>query len=296
MTHTRRRPSPRRTAVVATAVASAALLSLAAPSAQARPADADAAGTPNYVALGDSFASGAGLPEKRDKTCDRTVGSHPALLASSLNATFKDATCSGATTRSIWNHQGTKPPQAQALSKGTRLVTLTIGGNDIGFTEVLTRCVTSSFSDPSGSPCKKYFTAGGSDQLANRINKVESRIGSVLTDVRRRSPNAKVIVVGYPSLFPDSGVGCREVPIAKGDFAYLRDTTKRLNAVLQRQAAGHGVTYADTYTPTIGHDMCQPQERRWIEPLKPAGGALPAHPNATGQLVMWLAAYGALNK
>ena len=252
---------------------------------------------PNYVALGDSYASGAGLSGVKDKECDRTTGSYPSLISKSfavagLKRAFKDVTCSGATTRAIWNHQGSKPPQINALTPNTKLVTLTLGGNDVGFSSVLGTCAVVASSDRNGSPCKQYFTAGGKDVLGERINTMEGRVRDVLADVRRRSPHAKVIVVGYPALFPDNGVGCSEVPFAKGDFAFLRDTTKKANRALRRQAAagGVGMSFADTYTPTIGHDMCRPRETRWVESLTPAANTAAAHPNSTGQFVMALAA------
>lgn len=251
---------------------------------------------PNYVALGDSYASGAGLAGVKDKECDRTTGSYPSLISKSsavagLKRAFKDVTCSGATTRAIWNYQGSKPPQINALTPNTKLVTLTLGGNDVGFSSVLGTCAVVASSDRNGSPCKQYFTAGGKDVLGERINTMEGRVRDVLADVRRRSPHAKVIVVGYPALFPESGVGCSEVPFAKGDFAFLRDTTKKANRALQRQAAagGVGMSFADTYTPTVGHDMCQPSEKRWVESLTPAANTAAAHPNSLGQLVMALA-------
>ncbi|MFE6937536.1 SGNH/GDSL hydrolase family protein [Streptomyces chartreusis] len=78
-------------------------------------------------------------------------------------------------------------------------------------------------------------------------------------------------MVGYPSLFPNSGVGCTSpgVPIAAGGFAYLRDKTKALNAMIARRAKLAGAKYVGTYTPTIGHDMCRPIGERWIETSLP---------------------------
>ncbi|WP_128382239.1 SGNH/GDSL hydrolase family protein [Streptomyces cavernae] len=295
MTHPQSRPTRKRRAAAGAAAASAALLSLCAPAATAATAQNAAvtsADGPNYVALGDSYASGAGLAGVKDEYCDRTTGSYSSLIAGSsvvkgLNRAFKDVTCSGATTSNFWNSQGAKPPQANALTPNTKLVTLSLGGNDVGFTGILKKCVEGYFSKPNGSPCKEYYT-GGKNDLGVRINDMEGRIRDVLKEVRRRSPDAKVIVVGYPALFPDTGVGCNEVPFAKGDFTFLRDMTKKVNRALERQAVagGVGMSFADTYTPTVGHDMCQPRERRWFESLSPAQNTMMAHPNEYGHYAM----------
>jgi hypothetical protein len=104
------------------------------------------------------------------------------------------------------------------------------------------------------------------------------------------------VVVGYPDLLPDDGVGCTSaaVPFAAGDFAYLRDTEKALNTMLAKQAARGGARYVDTYGPTVGHDMCKPPAERWIESLQPASAAAPAHPNAAGEQAMATAVEHAL--
>ncbi|MER8223535.1 SGNH/GDSL hydrolase family protein [Streptomyces sp. NPDC094143] len=280
---------------VAVAVAGAAVAGL---TTGATTASADQPST-RYVALGDSYASGAGLSQLKDAECKRSTSSYPSLMADVYKVgSFKDVTCSGATTRSIWNHQGSKPPQAQALSKDTTLVTLTIGGNDIGFAEVITACVLQGLAQPTGAPCKAAHTQGGTDVLAQRVNKLAPRFGDVLTDVKRRSPKARVAVVGYPSLVPDSGAKCRPLaPIADGDVAYLRDTTKRLNSMLASEARKAGAVFVDVYNATKGHDMCQPANKRWIEPpLNPAPGTMAVHPNIMGQLFIAQAVDARLKK
>lgn len=153
---------------------------------------------------------------------------------------------------------------------------------------MLATCARVASSDRDGSPCERYFTADGRDALEERVATMEGRVRDVLAGIRRRSPHAKVIVVGYPALFPDDGVACPEVSFAKGDFAYLRDTTKKANRALERQAAaaGAGTSFAGTYTPTIGHDMCRPRDERWIESLAPAADTRAAHPNSLVQSVM----------
>lgn len=247
----------------------------------------------NYVALGDSYASGAGLSLVDDADCDRTGEGYPAVIAGAVKAkSFKNVTCSGATTAEMAKAQGTNPAQLSALSADTDLVTLTIGGNDIGFTEIITNCVVGSFSDPTGSPCKTHYNESGSDAVTTRINSTAAKLTVTLQYIRALAPEARVLVVGYPSLVPDDGKACRPgVPFADGDVPYLRDVNKRLNQALADRARGAGAEYADTYTMTIGHDMCQNETDRWIEPLDTK--LAPAHPNRWGQHAM---AYGAYNQ
>ena len=90
----------------------------------------------------------------KDANCDRTGQSYPYLVQAEVHAaTFKDVTCSGATTADMTKAQGSiNAPQFNALSADTDLVTLTLGGNDIGFSNILTTCVVDGLSNPTGSP------------------------------------------------------------------------------------------------------------------------------------------------
>ncbi|MEV4177036.1 SGNH/GDSL hydrolase family protein [Nonomuraea sp. NPDC049709] len=241
------------------------------------------AATSRYVALGDSYASGTGLKDQQDSQCARSLRSYPALLAGAYKSSFKTATCTGATTASIRNRQGGKPPQADSLSADTTLVTLTIGGNDIGFSEIIATCVSRAANDRNGNPCQRHY----GDQLRQRIDKLSPRIGTVLKDIKQRSPRAQVVLVGYPSLLPGDGSSCawESVPFAKRDIPYLDHTVFQLNEMLRQQAAWTGAIYVDTYTPTRGKDMCRPADKRYIEPVMPLG-AQSAHPNGMGHLIM----------
>ncbi|MGA6222813.1 SGNH/GDSL hydrolase family protein [Streptomyces umbrinus] len=244
--------------------------------------------TVDYVALGDSYASGPGIPTQVDSTCARSDKNYPSLVAAAKNWQLTDVSCSGATTTALAGPQGSRPPQLDALGADTDVVTLTMGGNDIGFSRNLSTCAGLTSQDPTGSPCRTFFTSGGTDQLEQRVNDTAPKIAAALDAVRERAPHAKVLVVGYPALFPDDGVGCTSsaVPLAAGDFAYLRDIEKKLNAMLASQASANGAGYVDTYTSSVGHDMCKPVGERWIEPLVAAAPAAPAHPNAQGQQAM----------
>ncbi|MBV2357492.1 SGNH/GDSL hydrolase family protein [Streptomyces sp. J2-1] len=242
----------------------------------------------DYTALGDSYAAAPGVPSVVDAACGRSDGNYPSLTARSHGWRLTDVSCSGATTADLTGSQNGLAPQLDAVNAGTDVVSVTIGGNDIHFTDDLATCAGLTSSDPAGAPCKTHFTADGTDRLAELVDQTGPKVSSVLRDVRRRAPHAKILVVGYPALFPDDGTGCTSgtVPLAMGDFAYLRDTTKKLNGMLARQARSAGARYVDTYTPSIGHDMCQPEGRRWIEPLVTAPPVAPAHPNARGEQAM----------
>jgi len=81
-------------------------------------------------------------------------------------------------------------------------VTVTISGNDIGFSEITRTCAEKSFSDPFGSPCKDEYTEGGTDQLAERINAVAGPVDAVLDGIHERAPQATVVLVGYLRILP----------------------------------------------------------------------------------------------
>ncbi|WP_436789967.1 SGNH/GDSL hydrolase family protein [Yinghuangia sp. YIM S10712] len=240
---------------------------------------ASAAPVGPYTALGDSYASGMGIPTQVDSNCQRSDHNYASVIAQQHGTALTDMTCGGATTVNMTQAQGTNPPQLNGLTSATKLVTLQIGGNDIGFGNILTTCMTSGLFNPFGSPCKNTYTAGGTDQLQQKINATKPLIAAVVQQIHQRSPQAKVLVLGYPAILPDTGNGCwPSIPIAFGDVPYLRATHKALNTMIAQAAAANGATYVDIYTPSIGHDACQ-SSGRWVEGINLQS---PFHPNATG--------------
>lgn len=261
---------------------------LAAVPASAEPTVPAAPGPSSYVALGDSYAAGPLIPLQTGLPagCLRSNRNYPALVARGLGITdFRDVSCSSATTEHLGGPQnvplGVNPPQLDALGTDTELVTLTMGGNDIGFGEIIEKCHSPL---PVGTPCQDHFVKDGVDELARRIAATAPKINKVLDAVRGKAPSATVYLVGYPSVIPDSGQGCwPAVAITDSDLVYLRDILKRLNAMLATQAKANGAAYVDTYTPSIGRDVCQLPTVRWIEGLVPVNPATPFHPNARGE-------------
>lgn len=258
--------------------------SSSAPSAAAAPTSG------RYVALGDSYTSSprTGALVGAPPGCDRSDNNYPRLVAAQLRmAELVDASCSGATTANITGPQqtanGVNPPQLDSLDTNTTLVTLGIGGNDVGFIGLAHDCLT---TDPAVSPCKARMASGGRDELAARITATTPKIDRVLTDIQAHAPNARIVVVGYPAALPDGG-GCWPfLPLGSADVAYLRAAAAKFNDMLAAQAKAHGAQYADTATPSKGHDMCAKAATKWVEDLVPSSPALSLHPNANGQRAM----------
>jgi lysophospholipase L1-like esterase len=245
-----------------------------------------------YVALGDSYTAGPLIPTQWDGLCLRSTENYPSLTAQAIGANLVDASCSGATSVNMTQPQTDlgitiNQPQLDSLTANTSLVTLGIGGNDIGFVNIIETCAEESLTDPFGDPCTAHYTSGGTDQLYQAIYNLGPAIATVLQEIHQRSPHAKVYVVGYPDILPEYSDGCWPiVPIAYGDVSYLRQTENELNAMLAYESNDNNATYVDTYTPTIGHDVCQLPGTKWIEGLVPTSAAAPFHPNALGEAAM----------
>ena len=244
-----------------------------------------------YVAMGDSYTSGPLIPDLTGSPagCARSTHDYPHLVAAAIGATsFSDVSCQGADTTNMLKPEsvplGTNPPQDNALSPGTTLVTLQIGGNDINFSNIIINCTTMSLTDPFGDPCKQHYTRGGIDRLKAAVNATALKVTLDLEGIHLDAPNARVFVVGYPAILPNSGDGCWPVvPIAYGDVPYLRGVEKELNAMLASVSAAHNATFVDTYTASIGHDACESPGAKWVEGLVPTSPAAPFHPNARGE-------------
>ncbi|MFF0187533.1 SGNH/GDSL hydrolase family protein [Streptomyces sp. NPDC005244] len=280
--------SRRRTAMALAVLSSCALTVGATGTASATAGEHHGTPRSNYVALGDSYTSGPLIPTQVDANCARSDHNYPSITANQRKVTsFTDVSCGGATTAEMWQAQGTNGPQLDAVKRDTDLVTVQIGGNDVGFGSIIATCAGLSAKDLSGNPCQQYYGSAGYDQLVLKVLQTAPKVARVLREVHAKAPHARVVVVGYPDLLPDDGTGCYPtVPFAAKDFPYLRDTEKRLNLMLRAVALLNRADYVDTYGPTVGHDMCKAPADRWIEPLRPTSPAAPAHPNAKGEEAM----------
>jgi lysophospholipase L1-like esterase len=248
---------------------------------------ASAAAQPNYVSLGDSYTAGPLIPVQLPPFgCLKSSNNYPHLAAGRIGLPLRDASCSGAETVHMTQAQnvtpGPNPPQFDSLGADTRVVTVGIGGNDIGFSSIAQSCFSAT---PFGHPCRDRYVVDGQDELGARIDATAPKVAEVLRGIRARSPDARVFVVNYLPIFPETGYGCYpQIPVAWADVPYLRSVQRRLNAMLAEQAAANGATLVDAYRHGIGHDACKIPAVRWNEPLVPASPAAPLHPNLQGMI------------
>jgi lysophospholipase L1-like esterase len=243
-----------------------------------------------YVALGDSYTAAPLVPPRAPgpAQCARSGGNYPHLVATELDLPLTDVSCAGATTGDLTvARYSDLPAQVAALSARTRLVTVGIGGNDHNlFASVIAGCGARAPLVLIGStaPCRDAYAA----RFAADIAADGPVVRAALAAVHRAAPNAGVFVVGYPSLLPRDAIGRATcllggVPFTWGDMDFLDGVEQSLNAMLAAAAGATGSKFVDTYTPSLGHDMCRLPGIRWIEPLLPLAPAAPAHPNAAGE-------------
>jgi hypothetical protein len=247
-----------------------------------------------YVALGDSYTS-APLVLPHDTTwvpqdCGQSLFNYPHLVAHAIRATsFVDVSCGGATFDKLSEPQGLPiggeaRPQLEAVTADTDVVTMGMGGNDVGFVGVATDCIRLLVA-PLQPGCTPAGAGTAADPVTQKIQRTEAELGQAIEAIRARAPHAAIFIVGYPAALPDDAVACWPyLPITQADLPWLVARFKEMNAMLARGAAAHGATYVDLYTSSIGHDACQIPALAWVNGAVLVPPSFPAHPNQLGQL------------
>ncbi|GAA4030249.1 SGNH/GDSL hydrolase family protein [Allokutzneria multivorans] len=235
-----------------------------------------------YVALGDSAAAGPLIPNQDiNLLCLRSTNNYPAIAAKSLGAKLTDVSCSGATTSDLTTRRfGVLAPQLDSLSATTGLVTVTIGANDSGlFTHALS-CI-NLLPEPIGFSCADRLTAGGRDTVGEAVDAWAPKFAAALDEIRRRAPNAKVLVTGYGTYVRPNG--CFPVqPVWSRDANYLQGVMNKISSKARENALARGMRFVDFAAVTVGHDICAAPKDRYLEGLVPTHIAAPLHPNAQG--------------
>lgn len=241
-----------------------------------------------YVALGDSYSSGPRIPDQTGPAqCMRSSNNYPSQVARQLSASeFVDVTCAGAETTSVTASQFPDvAPQLDAVTAETDLVTIGLGGNDFNlFITLVGQCAFARAEDPTGAPCRESMNESGQDRLLADIARIGPRMVMVVRQVRRRAPDAQVIVVGYPQIVPARGTCPELLPLAEGDYPWAHSINKALTDMLAGVARRTTTTYVDLWQATAGHDICAADP--WINgTLDAPGRAAPFHPFPAEQRV-----------
>lgn len=270
-----------------------------------------------YVALGDSYASGYGLGAYATGDaagCLRSAKDYPHKVALAYGWKLTDATCGGAVIGNVADTpqatpSGSVAAQSGALSASTDVVTISIGGNDLGFSTVLGTCFASSPSgplmlDPSAKDCKTGSAAAAA--LPGLLTtQVAPAFDAMLTTVQSKAPNAKIFVVGYPTIFPSTAVtaaracfvspiGTGQAPLANAypftsaDVAYFHDLQASLDTMQRQAAEKHKATFVpmlsltDATSPCAGNPNAQINGVTFtsLQPPTLLPGTL--HPNDSG--------------
>ena len=242
-----------------TVAATAATIAFTATSAQAAGA--------NYAALGDSYSSGLGAGNYGSSgSCDRSSGAYGQLWANANSpSAFDFAACSGATTTDVIN------TQAPTLSSSTTLVSLTIGGNDVGFSSVMETCVLGSTSS----------CVSAVDNAENQANTtLPGKLDNALNAIAAHAPHARVVVLDYPELYDLSVSFC--IGLSNTDRVALNQAADLLDSQIQAAAARHGDVFADVRSAFSGHEICDGGSS-WLHSVDIFDISDSYHPTASGQ-------------
>jgi len=217
----------------------------------------------NYVALGDSYSSGLGTRDYDDSDCKRGPAAYPELwAASNATASYDFVACAGATTADVLDNQ------ISALEEGTDLVTITVGGNDVGFADVITTCRTGSNAD-----CEEV-----GEEAENQVRDVlPGLLEETYTAITDAAPSAQVVVLGYPRLFELGPCGFGSIGEPKREM--LNQMADTLGDAIAEHATAAGLTHVDVRDNFDGNGVCA--DEPWIN-----GTAVPIdesyHPNSAG--------------
>ena len=227
----------------------------------------------NYVALGDSYSSGLGAGDylSSSGSCDRSADAYPEQWADANSpASFVSVACSGATTNDVLTSQ------VSALSASTTLVSITIGGNDAGFSSVMETCVFSSTSTcVNAVKTAETFVAG----------QLPARLDSTLQTIAADAPNAKVVVLGYPDLYDLSKSGSC-IGLSTQDRTALNQGADDLDNALQTAAQANHDTFADVRGQFARHEICD--SGSWLHSVDIFAISSSYHPTADGQELGYL--------
>ncbi|HVY89367.1 MAG TPA: SGNH/GDSL hydrolase family protein [Hyphomonadaceae bacterium] len=237
-----------------------------------------------YVAMGSSYAAGPGIEPYADASpgpCFRSTLNYAHQLAQRKGLALTDAGCSGATTYHLDGPRGAIPPQLDAVDAQTRLVTITIGGNDVNFVGRLGAGSCIGLAEQTGDPsasCARIPPVPTEQDYAT----LAARMDKIAKDVRRRAPLARLIFIDYPLVLPASGL-CPAIPLSQTEADIDREIARRLAAITAKAAADNGADLVRASKISEGHDACA--ANAWMNGYPRPGAPVAGtnyHPNAKG--------------
>jgi lysophospholipase L1-like esterase len=240
-----------------------------------------------YVAMGSSYAAGPGIPsyyEADPKPCYRSDGNYAHLLARRMELSLTDVSCSGATTLHLTGPRDNIPPQLDAVDAETRLVTITIGGNDLGYMTQL--FAMSCFGLARETGAKADCNPVPSPLTEQDYTDVSARMDAIAREVRRRAPQARLVFVDYLTVLPPQG-GCAAAPLTASESDSVREVARRLAAITAKAATGNGGDVLRASDLSASHSACA--DDAWMNgyprPNQPIAGT-GYHPNAKGMIAI----------
>ena len=263
-------------------IAATAILGLGA-CALGPPSTASIEARARYVAMGSSFAAGPGIPdyyEAQPAPCYRSTQNYAHQLAQRLSLSLTDVSCSGATTAHLTGPRGNIPPQLDALTPDTKLVTITIGGNDLGYIGGLSAASCAGLQKETGVDGNCSPPAALPAELT--FNNLALRMDAIAKEVRRRAPEAQLVFVDYLAVLPEAGA-CAATPLDEFAADGARYTARRLAEITRTVAGENGASTITASEFSKGHDACsaEPWMHGYPRPGAPVSGAM-YHPNLAG--------------
>jgi lysophospholipase L1-like esterase len=243
---------------------------------------ASPAASGDYVALGASFAAGPGLGETKPGSpprCAQTMGGYPTLLAEDLRLALFDMSCSGATSQHVLTGWNELPPQIDALTPSTSLVTVTVGGNDLNYVGNFfsAGCAADGTAQVAG---RKFTCPVPRKPTQAQFAAVEANLREIAKQVRARSPKARLVFVPYLTLLP--AAPCAAAPIDANLWAIAAETADRLSRMTRAVAVEADAVVVPLDTQSQSHTACDAQP--WTNGRKAAmpGDGIAWHPNLAG--------------
>lgn len=238
-------------------------------------------GNPEYVALGSSFAAGAGLGDLQQGSpllCARSINGYPPRLAKLTGLSIVDMSCGGAQTKHLlYGGQFFQGPQIRTITKATKLVTITIGGNDLGYIGDLSMQAARNSGSAFGWGVR-HFWGGPRQHKAGDYIKLQSDLESLIGMIRKRAPDAAVVLATYPTILPPTG-SCANIGLSNAEADRMREVADQFATASRSAAQKTGALLVDMQTLGAAHHACSaiPWTYGWAN-----AGKAPFHPTIAG--------------